>query len=543
MHPLDFQGPVQSVRVASLLRHIRYFEAVGAPVERLLARSAIPAVLLDYPMAAVPHESALRFVELACRSVGTEHAGLYVALEHKLDNLGPYGEMLQRTLTLHDYFRKGIAFYDTTITGQRIWLTGHGKELRFHVSNLNHTGVAAYQGEMETLALTLAKCKEAAGPEWSPREIRLAYRSKETFPAIELFHGSRILSGGGETYFTLPRALLQRRLPNGDRGSTPFGNDRTSPVENPLPEELSGLVQLQIQNLLPDRIHQIDLVAETLSMSRRSLQRNLAAQGLTYSQLLTEARMSQASRWLETSDMPIAEIAFALGYADAPNFTRAFWAANRGVSASISRQPEKDLAPYPTGSNVPGNRSYDVLDVGTVTYESSPLSKTQSATSPLRATEKRLPGCGRKNVAPARRLMTSPDIQFSELPSFLLSGLSIPSHITVAWRTLQSGIAPLGSSRNASFLTSISIDPLSGCSSVHCAPPLPLTFAATFFSTSFSYSLVLTFFKVAARWLCALMLASAFSSQLNRQVISVRACTATIGANKIADARAPLVIQ
>jgi hypothetical protein len=58
---------------------------------------------------------------------------------------------------------------------------------------------------------------------------------------------------------------------------------------------------------------------------------------------------------------------------------------------------------------------------------------------------------------------------------------------------------------------------------VQLAPPAPLAFAATSFPTSFSYSLVLTFFRVAARWLCALMLASGFSGQLNRRVISVRA--------------------
>jgi hypothetical protein len=35
--------------------------------------------------------------------------------------------------------------------------------------------------------------------------------------------------------------------------------------------------------------------------------------------------------------------------------------------------------------------------------------------------------------------------------------------------------------------------------------------------------LVLTFFRVAARWLCAFMLASGFSGQLNRRAIAVRA--------------------
>jgi hypothetical protein len=58
---------------------------------------------------------------------------------------------------------------------------------------------------------------------------------------------------------------------------------------------------------------------------------------------------------------------------------------------------------------------------------------------------------------------------------------------------------------------------------VQLAPPAPLTFAASSFPTNFSYSLVLTLFTVAARWLCALMLASGFSGQLNSRAIAVRA--------------------
>jgi hypothetical protein len=58
---------------------------------------------------------------------------------------------------------------------------------------------------------------------------------------------------------------------------------------------------------------------------------------------------------------------------------------------------------------------------------------------------------------------------------------------------------------------------------VQLATPAPLTFAANSFPTNFSYSLVLTFFGVAGRWLCALMLASGFSGQLNRRAIGVRA--------------------
>lgn len=323
MRPRDFKGPIQPIRVAVLLRYIDYVEAVGAPVERLLACSGIPAVLLGNPMALVPQASAMRFIDLAGRCLCTEHVGVYVSLAFKLDNLGPYGQMLQRALTLHEYFRKGITFYDTMVTGQRIWLTEHGEELRFHVANLNQTGATAYQSEMETLVPSLERCQEAAGPSWSPREIHLGYRTKTALPDIELFDGSRILSGTGETYFTFPRTLLERRFPKVGSRENPTG-DSGSGTNHPLPNDLCGLVQVQIENFLPQGIHQIDGIAETLAMSKRSLQRLLADEGLSYSQLLAEVRQRLAVDWLETTDKSVGEIAYTLGYTDSSNFSRAF---------------------------------------------------------------------------------------------------------------------------------------------------------------------------------------------------------------------------
>ena len=69
---------------------------------------------------------------------------------------------------------------------------------------------------------------------------------------------------------------------------------------------------------------QINTIAESLNLSSRTLQRNLAEQGLKYLQLLTDVRIRQAACLLESTDMPISEIAYELGYAEASNFTRAF---------------------------------------------------------------------------------------------------------------------------------------------------------------------------------------------------------------------------
>jgi AraC-like DNA-binding protein len=161
------------------------------------------------------------------------------------------------------------------------------------------------------------------GPDWSPREIRIGHRTRTALPDVELFDGSRIIRGAGDTYFTFPRTLLKRRFPEvGDRekakGKSGCGLDQ------PLPNDLGGMVRMQIENFLLQGTYQVDAISESLAMSKRSLQRLLAEQGLSYSQMLAEARQRLAVDWLETTDKPVGEIAFDLGYKDSSNFSRAF---------------------------------------------------------------------------------------------------------------------------------------------------------------------------------------------------------------------------
>ena len=304
-----------------LLRYTRRVQALGAPLERLLAQAGIPSELLDHPAAAVPLKTAFRFGELACRSLGTEHLGLHVGLETSFADLGPYGQTLRGALTLGDYLRRGIALYDRLITGQRFWLSRHGQALRLNLASPGEPGLGGYQSHLDSLVFTIANIRRAAGPDWSPGEISLAYGAKEDLPDIEHFATTRVLRGTGETYLTIPMAMLGRRLP-GRRGAAEM--DPASALAQPLPSSLPDMARLQIGCLLTEQACHIDTIAETLALSRRSLQRALYQEGSSYSEILAEVRMHRAAHWLDNTDKPVAEIAFDLGYTDASNFTRAF---------------------------------------------------------------------------------------------------------------------------------------------------------------------------------------------------------------------------
>jgi AraC-like DNA-binding protein len=68
----------------------------------------------------------------------------------------------------------------------------------------------------------------------------------------------------------------------------------------------------------------IDDAAADMHMSRRSFQRTLALDGVSYQQLQAEVRFRLAGWHLLKQEMPIAEIGFVCGYSDQAHLTREF---------------------------------------------------------------------------------------------------------------------------------------------------------------------------------------------------------------------------
>jgi len=322
---LDSGSSISAARAGAFARYAAYLESQGVAVGRLLANAKIPPWLLDHPDALVPLDNAIRFVELGCRALGTEHLGVHVALGTSLQQFGAYGRALERSVTIYDYLRRGASHYNTQVTGQHLWLSDHGSELRLNVGTASATGLGAFQSHLSTLTITIISLRKV-DPEWSPREMGLAYRTREALPMIGCYANSRLSRESTVSYITIPRALAGLSFAARIRGRA--ADPQWSSGGRSLPGGLCDVVEHQIKALISDGTPHIDTLAESLCVSPRSLQRGLAKHQSTYSQLLAEARMTMASEWLESTDKPITEIAFDLGYADASNFTRAFrWTA------------------------------------------------------------------------------------------------------------------------------------------------------------------------------------------------------------------------
>jgi len=92
-----------------------------------------------------------------------------------------------------------------------------------------------------------------------------------------------------------------------------------------MPEQNIDLEALRtvVTELFPSGHPTLENVANSMGISSRTLQRRLANSGLTFTQVIDEARFVTA-RQLLAKHYKLADIAIQLGYADAGSFTRAF---------------------------------------------------------------------------------------------------------------------------------------------------------------------------------------------------------------------------
>ena len=103
------------------------------------------------------------------------------------------------------------------------------------------------------------------------------------------------------------------------------------------------LVRRAIQDRLTGHRPSIDVIAQSLHMSSRTVQRRLQVAGYSYQRVLDEARHQMARYYLSNSVLELNEAAYLLGFEDPNSFGRAFriW---EGIPPSDWRETHRATA-------------------------------------------------------------------------------------------------------------------------------------------------------------------------------------------------------
>jgi AraC-like DNA-binding protein len=158
----------------------------------------------------------------------------------------------------------------------------------------------------------------------------------------EAFLGARIERGPGPRLaFTLADATRPFLTSNEPLWMTfePALRDRLASLDSAV--TTARRVRAALHEGLPSGLVGMEDVARRLALSKRTLQRRLEAEGTNFQAVLRETREALARHYLEKTLLPIAEVAFLLGFDEQNSFYRAFrvWT---GATPDSVRQARKD---------------------------------------------------------------------------------------------------------------------------------------------------------------------------------------------------------
>ena len=314
-------------RANTLIPFVAFLDEVGVPVEQGLVRSHLPPQLLENPGCYMTTLANWAFIGRMAGEHGIEDLGLRIGNDRGPELMGAaLTAGVSRAPTLLQGLRNFRNLCRRESSGMRTWLSPDPSGRRFRLHKTFDIDTPGYhQTEWLGLMAMTTAVRLFAGRAWQPRTISL--KSAERVPRLarEVFPNARILIHQPAAFVTVPTSLL------GSSARSVWCPDvrpsRQRPGEiapNAPAEDFAGALGQALQLYLEGGYARIELAADITGMSVRSLQRELAGAGFSYSALLDRARFERASQLLRETDATSQEVAHASGYTDPSNFARAF---------------------------------------------------------------------------------------------------------------------------------------------------------------------------------------------------------------------------
>lgn len=237
-------------------------------------------------------------VEFCCRSAPT--------VGNALARIVRYMGLLNELVVLAMDAEGPVVVVDHRIPGEPACVGRHGNEF--------------------FLTLLVSHTQLLAGRECRPRRAWFAHPAPaDTSELIPVF-GPQLEFDRGSNGLALDRAILDLPLATADG---PLLSVLDAQAERSLdhaerPEDFGGAVRSAIRRALDGGAPSVKVVARGLGLSVRSLQRRLEAEGTTFQDEVETVRRELARTYVQSSKVPLGEIAFRLGYADTTAFLKAF---------------------------------------------------------------------------------------------------------------------------------------------------------------------------------------------------------------------------
>jgi AraC-like DNA-binding protein len=324
MFALDPQPAIASHVVKAIVERM---DTWGFDVDEFLRTAQIERAALSDLNAFIPligYVSALESMSVRMRDT---RLGLKLAAAIGPEALGPMGFAFINAQSLAGAL-DGLQRYIRTIqdcTRQEVIRTGDQVHLLYKIED---DRIAPRRQDAEfSIGLIHQIMRGYGGSKYKPFKVHFEHEPCGTLKGYDEYFGCPVYFGQSSNLIALRSETLQVFSPTVNSALLRLLNAQ---LEHALQTRTDmGSPSARVRGLLTDEMIEsmtsASEVARLLGVSVSTMNRRLAVEGVTFSELLAQKRRQLAERLLTCSELPIAEIAARVGYGENATFTRSFY--------------------------------------------------------------------------------------------------------------------------------------------------------------------------------------------------------------------------
>lgn len=311
----------------------------GLGPQQCLQGSLIDPRLLDDPLATVAARQELQVIRNLHAALGPDFPlGLEIGIRHHYTAFGIWGFALVSSPTFVSAVSVGLRYLQLTTSYCRITPLARGQEAVLLIDDADLPEDVRDILIESAIAMLITLQNDLDAANLPTKALRLkraapayAARFAELFGVLPLFEQA-------ENALAVDIGCLALKLPQANPLTRKYAEAECRKLLE-LRTQRQGYAG-QIRDQLMGRAMQfptMPVLAQELGTTPRTLRRRLAAEGVTYEELVEEVRAALAEELLKATTLSVEEISERLGYSEPSAFARAFrrW---KGVAPREFRQ-------------------------------------------------------------------------------------------------------------------------------------------------------------------------------------------------------------
>ncbi len=296
----------------------------GGDPEALARRARLPVEALHDDELLVEDLSLARVLELAAVELDLPDLGLRLAERQDLAMLGPLAVAIQHSPTLGDAVACSARYLFVHARGLSLEAgpDPHGAPGVVALRYGTPAGDAFRQGADTGLGFLHHAIRYLRGGGYGLRGVEVPHRPLAPVARYEDYFGAPVRTGASEALLRVPVSLMSRPLGDADQTVRTLALEHLARYGDAPGTDVTTRVRAALEQALGTTSVEIGAVAAVLAVHPRTLQRRLEAEGTTFAAELDRVRQQRARTYLTTTDMPMSQVAAALGLSEQSALTR-----------------------------------------------------------------------------------------------------------------------------------------------------------------------------------------------------------------------------